>query len=131
MNVNINAKRMTLIAATVLAAFAGGARADDITPDPYTHMAASTRSRAEVVAELRAARSSGQMAQAHGEDSGSFQLARQAWVPGKTRAEVRAEVLAARGRGELSAMSGEDSGSFHLARLLAVPDAARVVAVLR
>jgi hypothetical protein len=127
----MNAFRMTAIAATALAGFIGNARAESPTLDPYTPMT-STRTRAEVVAELHAARASGLLAQLHAEDGGSFALARQAFVPGKTRAEVRAEVLAARASGELAAMSGEDSGSFHLARArTATPDAPRLAGLAR
>jgi hypothetical protein len=127
----MNANRMTVVAATVLASLFGVARADDITPDPYTHMV-STRTRAEVVAELHAARANGELTQ--GEDSGSFHLSRQVWASGKTRAEVQAEVLAARQSGEMQALSGEDSGSFYFARLLPAKradDAARLAALSR
>lgn len=136
MNICKNTRRFTLIASATLAALSGlsgTARADDITPDPYTHMV-STRTRAEVVAELHAARASGSMAQAHAEDGGSFQLARQAWASGRTRAEVHAEVLAARRSGETAAMTGEDSGSAYLARLRQLqpmPDGTRMAAVAR
>lgn len=123
-------QRLTVFAAAVLAGFLGSARAESPTPDPYTHMA-STRTRADVVAEVHAARSSGQLALASAEDSGSFELARQAGVAGKTRADVRAEVLAARANGELEAMSSEDSGSFHFARNAPGPDGTRMAAVTR
>lgn len=116
-----------------LTGLTGTARADDITPDPYTHMV-STRTRAEVLAELHAARASGSLAQAHAEDGGSFHLARQAWTSTRTRAEVMAEVLAAHRNGVAEVMTGEDSGSFYLARLRQArpaPDGARMAAVTR
>lgn len=116
MNAQLKMTRRTTLAAAMFACLAGAAWAESPTPDPYKHMV-FTASRAQVLAELRAALASGQLALATGEDSGSFQLARQVSVAGRTRAEVRAEVLAARQSGELEAMNGEDSGSFHLARL--------------
>jgi len=77
----------------------------------------STRSRAEVIAELDAARRDGSLQAFGGEDSGASWLSAQLRTPSLlTRAQVRAEVLAARQRGELDATSGEDSGSFHFAR---------------
>ena len=130
----MNANRTTLVAAAVLACLTGGARADDPTPDPYTHMVmVSARTRADVVAELHAARASGELAMLNGEDSGSFQLAALRQAGTRTRAEVRAEVLAARQSGELDAMTGEDSGSFHLARANArqAPDSVRLAATAR
>lgn len=123
-------QRMSVFAAAVLAGFLGSAQAESPTPDPTTHMA-STRTRADVVAEVHAARSSGQLAQASAEDSGSFEVSRLAGVAGKTRAEVRAEVLAALASGELQVVSSEDSGSFHFARQTARPDGVRMAAVTR
>lgn len=135
MSIQKFAQRFQLAAVTVaaLTAFVGTARADDITPDPYTHMV-STRPRAEVLAELHAARADGSMAQVHAEDSGSFRLARQAFASTRTRAQVQAEVLEARRAGTTDALSGEDSGSFHFARLLRsapVADGPRLAAVTR
>ncbi|MFO1265765.1 MAG: DUF4148 domain-containing protein [Rubrivivax sp.] len=111
----MNAKRITFVAAAVLASFIGGARADDITPDPYGDWV-STRTRAEVQAEVLAARASGELALAHGEDGGSFALAQEVFVATRTRAEVLAEVLAERASGAMQAFTGEDSGSAYLAR---------------
>ena len=79
-------------------------------------IAASSRPRADVQAELAAARTRGDAATWIGEDSGSFALGRMASTGDLSRADVRAEVMRARERGELGAMTGEDSGSFHLAR---------------
>lgn len=127
----MNAYRLTAITAAALAGFIGNARAESPTleaPPPMT----STLTRAEVVAQLNAARANGQLAQLHAEDGGSAYFARQLATSGKTRAEVRAEVLAARASGELAAMSGEDSGSFHLARVrTATPDATRLAGLNR
>lgn len=86
-------------------------------------IAASSRPRADVQAELAAARARGDAAAMVGEDSGSFALARVAPTSGLSRADVRAEVMRARANGELGAMTGEDSGSFHMARVQS-PDAA-------
>ncbi len=80
--------------------------------EPWT----STSTRAEVRAEMFAARERGEMAAIAGE-AGTAYLA-QAHTPSTlTRAQVRAEMFAARQRGEIEAFSGEDSGSFYLARL--------------
>lgn len=131
MNAFRNTTARFALAALTLAAFASGARADDPTPDPYTHMT-STRTRAEVMAELRAARADGSLARLHAEDGGAFHFARQVWVSGKTRAEVLAEVLEARRSGEGLALYGEDSGSFHLSRATAASaDAVRLAKVTR
>jgi hypothetical protein len=78
--------------------------------------AAASPTRADVRAELDAARASGELYAFTGEDSGSFWLARQVRPSTLTRQAVRAEVLAARALGLLDLMTGEDSGSVHLAR---------------
>jgi hypothetical protein len=72
-------------------------------------------SRAQVVAELDAARSAGLLGITSGEDSGSFYLARQSMPSGVTRADVVAETQAARAAGQMGVLAGEDSGSFYLA----------------
>ncbi len=82
------------------------------------------RSRADVVAEVLAARAAGTLGLLAGEDGGSFHFATEV-SQGRSRAEVRAQWLAARDSGELDAYTGEDSGSFHLARI----DAAQAAAV--
>jgi predicted outer membrane protein len=132
MNAYCNTTARFALAALTLAAFASGARADDPTPDPYTHMTTSTRSRAEVQAEVLAARADGSLARLRAEDGGAFHFARQVWASGKTRAEVKAEVLQARRNGEGFAMYGEDSGSFYLSRANAASaDAVRLAKVTR
>ncbi len=67
------------------------------------------RSRAEVVAELVAARSSGELGAMDGEDSGSFHLARQVQISTLTRAEVRAAMVASR-RGVEAAVLHSEAG---------------------
>lgn len=126
----MNAKRITFVAAAALASLVGGARADDITPDPYRDWV-STRTRAEVIAEVLAARASGELARAHGEDGGSFAFAQEVFVASRTRAEVLAEVLAERASGALHAFSGEDSGSTWLARAGRSAEVARFAALTR
>lgn len=125
----MNAKRITFAAVTLLASFMGGARADDITPDPYTDWV-STRTRAEVQAEVLAARASGELARAHGEDGGSFALSQEVFVASRTRAEVMAEVLAERVSGAMQAFTGEDSGSAYLARAGHAAEAARFASLI-
>jgi hypothetical protein len=82
--------------------------------EPWT----STSTRAEVRAEMFAARERGEIAAATGEDSGSAYLMAQLQSKPSTltRAQVRAEMFAARERGEIEAFNGEDSGSAYLAR---------------
>jgi hypothetical protein len=76
------------------------------------------RQRADVVAELDAARSSGELAAMTGEDSGSFFLSQRAGTGGLSRLQVQAELTIARRNGELGLMHGEDSGSFALSGTL-------------
>jgi hypothetical protein len=68
------------------------------------------RSRAEVVAELHAARAAGLLGVMDGEDSGSFHLSRHPVASTLTRAEVRAAMLTARHSGETAALTGELAG---------------------
>lgn len=94
------------------AAFAStAAHADDITIDntPFE----STRTRAEVQAELAQFKKSGVNPWAISYN----QLA--GFHSGKTRAHVQAEYLAE--RDQVAAMSGEDSGSAYLTLLAAAP----------
>ncbi|MDP2004172.1 MAG: DUF4148 domain-containing protein [Rubrivivax sp.] len=84
----------------------GPARADDAAPP---------KTRAEVTAELDAARASGELGAMTGEDSGSFHRSRQPFTSALSRAQVLAELAAARRSGELAAMTGEDSGSAYAA----------------
>ena len=83
----------------------GAAAADD---------SARPKSRADVVTELNAARSSGELAAWVGEDSGSFDLSRQGGISTVSRRLVLADVIAERRSGRLEWMYGEDSGSFVL-----------------
>ena len=68
---------MTLAVAAFAVLAAGSAFADDPTPDTSAAVV-SQKSRAELQAEVRAARASGELNAFVGEDSGSFYLARQA-----------------------------------------------------
>jgi hypothetical protein len=97
-------KKITMVATLGLVAGAALAQQD-----------APALSRAQVVAELDAARAAGQLGIMTGEDSGSFYLARQSTPSGVARADVIAETTAAVAAGQLGAMTGEDSGSFYLA----------------
>lgn len=92
--------------ALVLAAAGSASQADEITPDPPFQ---STRSRAEVIAELMQHRSSGVNTLA--DDYNPLKD----FVGTRTRAEVVAEFLA--DRQIVAAMTGEDSGSVYLARM--------------
>jgi hypothetical protein len=93
-------------ALVIAAASIGNAFADDITidPTPFT----STMSRAQVLDELQAFRSSGVNPWADSHD----QLA--GFRSERTRAEVSAEYIA--GREQVLADNGEDGGSMRLAR---------------
>lgn len=82
----------------------GVARADN---------AAGAKSRADVVAELQAARSSGELDALAGEDSGSFYLSRQRVGNSVSRQQVLANAVASH-RSSQVWMHGEDSGSFVL-----------------
>lgn len=100
----MNSFQLTTATIAALCAF-GSAAAGQDTP----------RSRADVVAEVQAARAAGTLGVLNGEDSGSFLLSRQDTPTGLTRDEVRAQLAAARAAGEVGAMSAEDSGSHFLA----------------
>lgn len=95
----MKAIKITLIAAAVFAAVCARAEHVGLT-------------RAEVVAELDAARASGELGAYAGEDSGSFHLSRHGVGAQKTRAEVVSELEQARSDGSLASAQGEDSGSF-------------------
>ncbi|HMA08735.1 MAG TPA: DUF4148 domain-containing protein [Ramlibacter sp.] len=88
------------------AAAAGNAFADDITIDTTPFV--STKSRAQVQAELKQFQQSGSDPWAMQYDP----LAR--FTSSRSRAQVEAEYLAS--RQEVAAMTGEDSGSAYLAR---------------
>ncbi len=89
--------RTALAALAMLAAQATLAQADGDRP----------RSRAEVAAEVLAARAAGTLAAMHGEDSGSFHLARQPFAS-RPRAEVVAELNEYRESGERAAQVAEE-----------------------
>jgi hypothetical protein len=98
--------RKFTFALVVAAAFAGNAFADDITVD--TTPFASTKSRAEVQAELAQYRQSG----ANVWSNQYNPLAK--FSSSLSRAQVVADFIAA--RKEVAAVTGEDSGSVYLAR---------------
>jgi hypothetical protein len=99
-------RKLSLTLAVAAAAFIGNAFADDITyePAPFT----STRTRAEVQAELKDYRASG--VDVWADNYMPLPSARSE----KTRAEVTAEYLAERDK--VAAFGGEDSGSMWMAR---------------
>ncbi len=107
-------KKLTFLAYPLIAlaslAAAGSALADDITPD-NTARALSTKSRAQVQAELVQARADGSI-KVWSTSYNPFLTAKSL----KTRDEVRAEVLADRGAAYAGNFYGEDSGSFALNR---------------
>jgi hypothetical protein len=121
----MNASRKILAAVTLLAML-GAARADDPTPDPYQDWT-PTRSRAEVIAELRADAAEARVAL--GEDSGSFALAQQAPRSLLARAQVVAELRTAQRL--IASLIGEDSGSFHFTEQGWIPSAPRGVRYAR
>ena len=98
--------RKSLAAALVLIVSAGSVLADDITIDtnPFT----STRSRAEVQADLQQFRSAGVNPWA--QDYNPLQ----SFTGSKTRAQVTAEYI--RSREAVAATTGEDSGAAWLAQ---------------
>ena len=100
-------KKLAYLAAAVALGFgAVGTATADETAVPKT--------RAVVVAELNAARHSGELTAMVGEDSGSFYLSRQTSRSGLSRGQVRAHVVAPHRSNNLEWMYGEDSGSFVL-----------------
>lgn len=104
----MNAFKKTLLALGIGLAATAITRAQEVPVE---------RTRAEVIAELDAARSGGELGVLLGEDSGSFHLASQPMAWTRTRAEVRAEAVATRKNGESTMYLGEDSGSFYLMRM--------------
>jgi hypothetical protein len=97
--------RKTLAAALVLVAAAGSALADDITIDSTSFV--STRSRAEVLAELQQFKAAGVNPWSQSFDQlKSFKSA-------KTRAQVTADYVDS--REQTAATTGEDSGAAWLA----------------
>lgn len=93
-----------LIAATLVAITGGSAFAQEATPDHWMS-ASSSKSRAQIQAELVAARKDGSI-KAGGS---SYDFAGRA-ASTKPRAQVRAEAEAARASGELAAINGEAHG---------------------
>ena len=82
--------------------------------------------RAEVRAELDAARASGELHAIHSEDSGSAWLSRQPQAQATTRQAARESAIAAGCSGmRCAALMGEDSGSFVLSAQAASGPASR------
>lgn len=111
----MNANHKTILAAAALLCAMGAAQADDPTPDPYKDWV-STKSRAEVIGEMHAARVQGSLGMLEREDSGSALIARNTAPSTLTRQQVIDEVLAERSAGVLGATGAEDGGSFLFAR---------------
>lgn len=101
--------RFTLLALTAAAALAG-AVTQVVAQDQ------SGRSRAEVLAEVHAARAAGTLGALHGEDSGSFHLSRQP-SQSRPRADVVAELMAYRESGEEAAQVAEELAAMFYARI--------------
>ena len=72
--------------------------------------------RSQVIAELDAARASGELNALIGEDSGSAYLVALPYTSSLSREQVMAELHRARDEGEPMAWIGEDSGSVLLSR---------------
>lgn len=119
----LNLLTYPVIAVLSLAA-AGAAFADDITPDnTATQVFSVTKTRAQVQAELFAARADGSI-KVWSTSYNPLALAKSE----KTRAEVIAEVRTDRSADHASTWYGEDSGSFALSRTPASRVAAPVYA---
>lgn len=104
------------------AAFA--AHAESPTPDDSaTQVWASTKTRAQVQAELFAARADGST-RVYSISYNPLAVAKST----ATREEVKAAVTVARAQGTLDVMTGEDSGSFYLASLQRSREAGRILA---
>jgi len=105
-------------------AAAGAAFADDITPDTTaTQVFSTTKTRAQVQAELFAARADGSI-KAWSTSYNPLALAKSE----KTRAQVMAELRVERDADYAATWYGEDSGSFALSRTPAARVAAPVYA---
>ena len=100
--------KLSFIAALSIAAAAGSAWADDITIDNTPFV--STKTRAEVKAELFQARADGSLAALTAD-----YVPAQRYASVLTRQEVIADMRVNRD-GFALAMTGEDSGAFYLAR---------------
>jgi len=94
-------KLVTLLAAAALSGLTTQAMADQDTPT----------TREQVLAELEAARASGELHAMVGEDSGSFWLARQPNRSTLTRAQVKAELVAAGGPQAVAINTSESGNS--------------------
>jgi hypothetical protein len=105
-------KIITACAALAVVVVAGSALAQDTE---------SPRTRAEVIAELAAARHSGELQAMSGEDGGSAWLQARAWRSATTRAEVLAQRAAACGEVACAALMAEDGGSMQMAAAAARP----------
>lgn len=104
------------------AAFA--AHAESPTPDDSaTQVWASTKTRAQVQAELFTARADG-TTKMHSISYNPLAVAKST----ATREEVKAAVNVARAQGTLDVLAGEDSGSFYLASLPRSREAGRILA---
>jgi hypothetical protein len=104
------------------AAFAAHAESPTI-DDSATQVWASTKTRAQVQAELFAARADGST-KFYSISYNPLALAKST----ATREEVKAAVAVARIEGTLDVLTGEDSGSFYLASLQRSREAGRILA---
>jgi hypothetical protein len=109
----MNRNIASAIVLALSAVAAGNALADDITIDTTPFV--STKSRAEVQAELVAYKKAG----VNPWSTQYNQLAH--FQSTKTRDQVKTELAAARASGELDALYGEDSGSAYLTHIAASP----------
>lgn len=105
----MNAKK--LIAAVVVFAAAGSTFAGEVTEGVWPAFT-STKTRAEVIAELKAAQADGSYALAHQEYSGQVPGTDTRIASTKTRAEVIAELEAAQADGSYALAQQEYDGQF-------------------
>jgi hypothetical protein len=103
-------KSSLVVALTLGVALVGAAYAESPTIDTYQSVA-STKTRADVQAELAQAKRDGSI-KVWSTSYNPLTVAKSV----KSRTEVLAELKAAQSSGELSAFTSEDSGSAHLAR---------------
>lgn len=99
----MQATRQVIVTALIALFGAGAAVAQEATPDTWIAAGATTKSRADVQAELAQARR-----------DGSIKAASAGYLPRiastLSREQVRADVAAARASGELAALNGEVYG---------------------
>ena len=118
-------KTLTVALASVLLTAAGAAFADDITPDHYADVP-STKTRAQVQAEL-----------AQAKQDGSIKVWSTTYNPltkfvsTKTRGQVVAELQAAREDGEYATLNSEDGGSLQVAHAPRAKSVAPTLAQVR